>query len=760
MMLTLFALLSCARADPVIVTVREDNTQIARSCRVEIAPDAIIADADGNGVIHVVADNVTVEIAPGSVLRGAKVGAGPGQTPWDALTGIGVRVDGRRNVTLKGLDVRGYKVGVYATLCEGLSVVDSSVCDIYRQRLRSTPQAEDAGDWLWPHANDQREWMTNYGGAVVAEACLGVDIRGVRVRHAQNGIILDRVNASTIRDNDCSFLSGWGLAMWRSSGNTVSRNAFDFCVRGHSEGIYNRGQDSAGILCFEQCKENVFVENSATHGGDGFFGFAGKEALGEAGNPVPGFDYTAAGCDDNVFIGNDFSYASAHGLELTFSNSCIVKGNRFVQNAICGIWGGYSNRWMIIGNTFAENGGAGYGLERGAINMEHAGGNVITDNTFVNNKVAAHFWWDDDAGLLKSPGVMSRYLGPTGNTFSNNRVRVDARHPFTTPRDKEPRLIGFQLRDAGSGNVSGNRYYANTVEIGVPNAVELDLPSGVALDQTGGSAPDAASRPRLAGQGVNHPVGARASLRGRASIIMDEWGPWDHERALVRFFGAGAFGHRYQVFGAKDVGAVITSPSGGALPTLTRWDGDGVVELDVSGAAGGVVPYVLDLNVDNAPVSRSGTLFAAAWSVRVFPWTADPREKPDEWRAEAERGARLTWTGPLDIPLAWGGPKGVAAWNASKDSLPGNSKYGLIAEAALDLPACTYVLTVLSDDGVRVTATPESGPDRTIIENWTWHGPTTDQGTFDHAGGPLNLRVEYFQLDGFAALRLDLHPRP
>ena len=37
--------------------------------------------------------------------------------------------------------------------------------------------------------------------------------------------------------------------MWRSSATSFHRNAFDFCVRGYSHGVYNRGQDSAGILC-------------------------------------------------------------------------------------------------------------------------------------------------------------------------------------------------------------------------------------------------------------------------------------------------------------------------------------------------------------------------------------------------------------------------------------------------------------------------------------------------------------------------------
>ena len=57
-----------------------------------------------------------------------------------------------------------------------------------------------------------------------------------------------------------------------------------------SADVAGRGQDSAGIFVFEQNCDNVFAENSATHGGDCFFGFAGKEAIGDN-KPPAGFDY-------------------------------------------------------------------------------------------------------------------------------------------------------------------------------------------------------------------------------------------------------------------------------------------------------------------------------------------------------------------------------------------------------------------------------------------------------------------------------------
>src|SRR5690606_7728049 len=189
--------------------------------------------------------------------------------------------NGATGVTLRNAHVHGYHVGIWATEASGLVIDGADVSDNYRAHLKSTPVAEDGSDWLSPHHNDNNEWMTRYGAAIYIEDSNNVDVHDVYCRRGQNGILLDRVEDSKVYDNDCSFLSGWGLGLWRSSRNVITRNALDFCVRGHVEGVYNRGQDSAGILCFEQCNDNVIAENSVTHGGDGFFGFAGLEAIGE-----------------------------------------------------------------------------------------------------------------------------------------------------------------------------------------------------------------------------------------------------------------------------------------------------------------------------------------------------------------------------------------------------------------------------------------------------------------------------------------------
>jgi len=752
-----------------VIEVVHDDTVITQSCVVQIPPERVIADVNTNGVLHIAADRVTVRFAPGSALRGANP-----SRPWSELAGIGIRIQGHRGVTIENARVHGYFNGLVATGTDDLVIAGGDFSDNYRQRLRSTPQAEDGGDWLFPHHNDEVKWRVEYGGALCVEESSGITIREVRVRRGQNGLLLDRVNDSRVYDNDASFLSGWGLALWRSSRNVISRNAFDFCVRGHVEGVYNRGQDSAGILCFEQCNENVFAENSATHGGDGFFGFAGREAVGdlwlerererlrrETGRqdveelirvpPEVARDLSARGCNRNVLVGNDFSYAPAHGIEMTFSEGNLFIGNRLVENAICGLWGGFSSDSLIAGNLFEGNGGMAYGLERGGINMEHAAGNRILGNTFRNNKCAIHLWWDNDAALLRSPGVAGNYREVTGNVIAKNVFEVDARHPFGNLRPAD-KLIVLQLRDDGTNHVRDNLYLENEVRLSASNAVEFAVKPG-SEPRREGTAPTW-SAPEPTRFGTSQPVGARPQLRGRDQILMDEWGPWDHESPLVRAVTAGTGEQAWEVFGVKELATVVRRGD----VRLSREPGKSGRSVVVKvRATPGVTPYELTLRGEQFERALYGTIVSADWDVVFFPWKpeVDPRQDLAAWRrlADSPEAVRVT-TGGLDFNYGWRGPKDLGLSDEVTRRGPGGDHFGMIARTKFVLPAGRWRLTTLSDDGVRVVV-----GGRPLIENWAWHGPTKDEATFEQPGsGDLELLVEHFEIDGYAVLRLDLEP--
>lgn len=761
-----------AQQDLPLVTVTADNTRIDRSCRVEFAPDAVIADADGNGVIQIVADGITVEFAPDAALRGAPAG-----TPWDTLAGTGIRIDGAADVTLRNARVHGYHAGIWATNANGLTIDGADVSDNYRAHLKSTPVAEDGSDWLSAHHNDENQWLSQYGAAIYIEDSRAIDIHDVTCRRGQNGILLDRVDDSKIYDNDCSFLSGWGLGLWRSNRNTISRNAFDFCVRGHVEGVYNRGQDSAGILCFEQCNDNVFAENSATHGGDCFFAFAGLEAIGDnwlnkerqrLRREHPGqrnidslieipddvaADLSAKGCNRNLLIANDFSYAPAHGIEMTFSEGNIFAKNRLVQNAICGVWGGYSQDTLIAENLFEGNGGMAYGLERGGVNMEHGSGNTIVANTFRNNLAAVHFWWDPDPGPNTLPGVMGNYRGASENIISGNTFILNADHPFTSPRHARAELVILQLRGTPE-HVHDNAYDHNKTEISIPNGVEFRLDEGLTVDRDG-ETPDY-EIPDYTAYGQNSPVGARPDLRGRDAIIMTEWGPWDHESPMVRLLGASAAGRQYQVFGVQGpVKAELVSGEGASVSveqSATGASSDPAV-VTISGAGSGVLPYKVRLSGKDLDEQIAGTFVSTKWEAKFWTWQTDPLEDVEAWRKEVSGDNVITVaTGSLDFNYGFGGPKDQHISDEINASDLGSDKFSMIARTTIPLDAGKWRIKTLSDDGVRVFIDGNQ-----VLERWDIHGPTPDQATFDLAEPrDVEFVVEHFENDGYAVFQFQI----
>ncbi len=512
----------------------------------------------------------------------------------------------------------------------------------------------------------------------------------------------------------------------------ISRNALDFCVRGYSDGVYNRGQDSAGILCFEQCSDNVFLENSLTHGGDGFFGFAGKESLGDVPAPDKTFDYKGRGCNRNLFVGNDLSYAPAHGLEMTFSFDNRIHKNRFVENAICGIWGGYSQGTIIDENTFERNGLTGRG-EGGGINIEHGYRNIIAADLFSGNTLGVSLWDDDDGSLLKSPWAVANHLGSDQNRVERSTFNGDA--------------IAVRLRRTPLTGLTLNTYAHVKVEL---DADEASMTQPFHLRQGEFAAIT------VTPMGTTSPVGSRDALAGRATIIMDEWGPWDHESPMVRIGSKAGSGIVYEIRGTsgamyaenvktseKEYWTIGPTPTS---PLKLSLVGDG----DYSEYAWRVVDGSWSREV-------RGTIVRATWNAVIFSNKADPRADEPAWRAGAEQGVRVALAG-LDLPFGYGGPAGVlklahpeTAAKIRESGIVGK-QFGVMAETSLNLPAGTWRFVIQSDDGVRLTV----GGER-VIDNWTLHGPTENSAEVTlEVGRAIPLKLEYFQLDGFAVLSLGI----
>ncbi|MEO6709354.1 MAG: right-handed parallel beta-helix repeat-containing protein, partial [Planctomycetota bacterium] len=202
-----------------LIVARSGKVKPAEYMRSPLGPEA-----KGGVIVLEKLENVTLDLH-GVVLRGATL-----QTPLDKLAGFGLVVRDCKNVTIQGGTISGYGACVVVERSSQVVLEGMSFDRWYGMRLLSTVAAENEADWLWPHENDEGQWLARYGAAISFTDCEGPIVRTSRGRHGQNGILLLRCTSALIYDNDFSFLSGWGLAMYRSSKNIVSRNIFDYCV--------------------------------------------------------------------------------------------------------------------------------------------------------------------------------------------------------------------------------------------------------------------------------------------------------------------------------------------------------------------------------------------------------------------------------------------------------------------------------------------------------------------------------------------------
>jgi len=454
------------------------------------------------------------------------------------------------------------------------------------------------------------------------------------------------------------------------------------------------------------------------------------------------------GCNRNLLAGNDFSYAPAHGIEMTFSEGNQFVRNRLVENAICGVWGGYSSRTLIAENEFTGNGGMAYGLERGGINMEHAAENLIVKNRFLNNACGVHLWWGENRSLGKYPGVAGKERGVVGNVIAGNRFEINRKTPFAGPPKTAP-LVVLQMRDSGEGHVTGNSYFDNRTKLTHPHAVEFAVTPGCEPDRTG--LVPAYEIPSYRALGRRHPVGARNHLRGRDQIILDEWGPWDHESPMLRTVAGGGAEAAYEVFGLEEVPGLEVL-AGHITTQVEPGNASGRWRVRLS-ASSGVTPFRARISAPKFSREVAGTIVAAQWTVKFFPWMEDPREHLGAWRklAEGSDAVEVTTTA-LDFPFANGGPRDLKLAEKLTHQGPGADHFGVIARTDLQLPKGRWRFRTLSDDGVRVLV-----DGKPVIENWTWHGPTNDEGLYvQPAAAVVPMVVEYFEIDGYATLRLQI----
>jgi parallel beta-helix repeat protein len=663
---------------------------------------------------------------PAYIVRGSNIvvdftgvtlrGAGPEADP-DTFAGLAVLVDGGENITIKNLTARGYKIGILARRSAKLHITGADLSYNWKPRLYSLVEHESLLDWMSYHHNEKDEWLESGAGIYLADSD-DAEIDRTTIVQGQNGVMLARSNNARIWNNTFSFLSGLGIALYRASGNTIMHNKVDWCVRGYSHTFYNRGQDSAGILIYEQSNRNIVAFNSVTHGGDGLFLWAGQSTM----------DTGEGGANDNIFYDNDFSFAPTNGMEATFSRN-VFYGNR-VEQCWHGLWGGYSYDSWIVANRFAGN------VE--AIAIEHGQDNRITDNRFAGDETAIHLWknasQDPAWAYPKRRDTRSRDYVISANTFTGNSTAL-----------KIAETQGVRVLTNSFDKVATIATLAgDTRNLGIGDEVTVPIRARPTLDV-------ALPKPLAAGLDAKIPEKDR---RGREAIIVDEWGPYDWKSPKLWPDGrSDATPLKLKVLGppgewklASIRGATV-HPSEGQVPTtITVTPAAGaVIDLnvrltyrgaDVIGPRGEMVgagaPYTFGYERFHVPID---------WQIRYFSF--DEASRPDR---NAEGFAGVLAGPPVKTDRR--DKLDYMSGGAIAEGIP-RDRVALVAEGQVELPSGEYRIRTISDDGIRVWV-----DDQRVIDRWTPHESAID--TAPITGGKHRIKVEYYEIGGFAELRFEI----
>jgi len=650
-------------------------------------------------LIVITGDGVTLDLT-GVELRGVPIESDP-----DLATGIAVFVDGGSDVTIRGASLRGYRFGILARGTRNLSILDSDLSYNWKPRLFSQVGHESLVDWLSYHNNDAREWM-RFGAAIYLEDVKNGELVGNRAVQGMNGLLMTGTDSVRVRDNDFSYNSGLGLGMYHSSWNEIARNRFDFDVRGYSEGLYQRGQDSAGILMYAQSSHNVVAYNSATHSGDGFFLWAGQHTM----------DTGEGGANDNLLFFNDFSYAPTNAVEVTFSRNRVI-GN-YLRGSRYGVWGGYSWETVIAGNCF---GGNQFGVA-----IEHGQDNRIEDNRFDGDSLTVSLW--------------SRESEPADWGYSQNRD--------TYSRGQR---------------VADNIFAAATEVWRLQRTRDNQIDSNVMLDEIPSEPCDprvllgpsfdelAAELPGVVAEIPTHP---RAALP-RSAMVVDEWGPHDGLSPKLWPVDSAVAVVRLRVLGPEGSWRITDERGVAALSHRSGLTGD---TLTVEPARESFGDWAVELEYVGGPtVSPRGTVRPAGepipfgfehfeptsdWEVRFFTW---------EDRAQDPDGDPGALEGVFETPPIMTRPESrldYQWYTPGLDGLP-RERWAAEATSTVTLGSGEYSLRTISDGGVRAWVDGDL-----VIDHWGSHGAEVDYAPI--SPGTHELRVRYYQLEGWTEIRADI----
>ena len=313
----------------------------------------------------------------------------------DKTASQGIKVSGRKNITIKNLRILNYYHGISIQKSTGIEICNSAIT------LTTEIQSNTLFLDIWKPAAD------SYGGAIFLEQVTDTKIHDNDLQHQMNGILSYQCKGLNVVNNLANYCSGFGFHLFETSDSTYTNNYADYCCRYYlSNSGSHLGADAAGFLIIYKSCNNVFRKNYARLGGDGFF---------LAGLTPDGID---VGCNNNLFEGNDASYSPNNAFEGVFSKGNIYQSNK-ANHSNYGFWLGFSSDCTLKDNQIYSNRQAGIAVENG-IDFK------VLNNDIQNNGHGILIWTRSYDFLKRVPDMnaTSRDWLIEGNRLVQNKKAI------------------------------------------------------------------------------------------------------------------------------------------------------------------------------------------------------------------------------------------------------------------------------------------------------------------------------------------------
>lgn len=613
--------------------------------------------------------------------------------------GIGLLIDGCKNITIKNAHVQGFRFNIKVVNSQNVRLIH---CDVsFSRTLRMMKDGRLIDTFL--NLRDSAQWRT-YGAGVWLEGCADCRVEKCFGTGALIGAVLLDTTGTTVTDCDFSFNGGWGVALSHSSDNVISWNRLDFVNRVWGGGW---GGDSAGLAVANDCDRNYFVGNSMTHGGDGFF-LSNLNDIGPI-NSQTGFYEPVGGSDHNVIAYNDGSWTPNNAFEGTFSDANVYLGN-LSNGSGYGYWLGFSTNSLLFENIINDN-------ERGGIAIEQGYGTKIEGNSMARNRPSAiHLWQSNDKARKPFP---SSHID-----IANNRISDSSR--------------AYDLDSSTDVAIHGN----TLVNSAVPEFPFANRPIASALGDFKRTPDWTKLQAIIATRPADFKLYSEQDLpKGPQWLLPNDYTPKDYRGSLAA-----------QRQAAPDVielylleaGVVITVPPWAEFedtedPYLVRIR----PKADHDEGESGDRPITITLASKSGQRKQTinGNLRSLTWDLYWYRWQGLGYDDTSAWdRLWAGKAIKQEQTRQLGGD--WSG-------KSPSDGVPADH-FALVAVASLKVPPGRYRFQTLSDDGIRVRV-----DGRLVINRWNHHGATPDEAVLTLDDSPHKIRVEYCQEDGAAVLRLD-----